>query len=224
MVKRDLVIVVLCTFCLTATLFETILTNSTIAQRTYDPWIDTNDDGRIDIKDLVIIVKHFGTVGDGINKTALLLDLQNRVGSLEERLNSVKTIRFYTPNETMTDDYSWKDAAIFVWTPQNATNNAIIQGATYFQYLTPDSAYYQIVFRILINDFEVQLHSVSNYTIEYQQTILYGFGSWTADMVKPNQSTYTIKFQIKCVIKYPGPSYIKDINILLQVMDGLPPS
>ena len=83
-VKRDLIIAVLAIFCLTATLFM-ILPIQSSPGNGYDPWLDTNDDGKIDILDIAATAKAYGTTGTPINKTALLLDLQFRVEALEER-------------------------------------------------------------------------------------------------------------------------------------------
>jgi len=59
--KKDSVIVILATFCLTLTLFGIMPTRSA---GTYDPWLDTNEDGRIDGKDIGAAAKAFGTLGD----------------------------------------------------------------------------------------------------------------------------------------------------------------
>lgn len=80
--KKDLVIVALATFCLTATLLLTIPTRSQTPSGTYDPWIDINDDGTINILDAIVLSNHFLESGIPINKTALLLDLLARIDSL----------------------------------------------------------------------------------------------------------------------------------------------
>jgi len=48
----------------------------------YDPWADLNDDGKIDMRDVYVVARKFGTTGTPINKTALLLELSDRVDSL----------------------------------------------------------------------------------------------------------------------------------------------
>lgn len=78
--KRDLVVAIF-SFCLTATLFMIIPTESRVGY--YDHWIDFNDDGKIDMKDVAEVARAFGSLGDPINKTELLLDLQERVEALE---------------------------------------------------------------------------------------------------------------------------------------------
>jgi len=67
--------------CLTATLLVGVTSSAE-----YDPWVDGNDDGIIDIVDIVNLAIRFGEEGTPINKTALLLELQDRVAALETRM------------------------------------------------------------------------------------------------------------------------------------------
>lgn len=72
--------------CLLTTLFfasGTLTDNSGIE---YDPWIDTNDDGKIDMKDIGTLCLLYGAEGTPINKTALLLELLERVDGLNASL------------------------------------------------------------------------------------------------------------------------------------------
>jgi hypothetical protein len=71
MIRKDLIIAVLATFCLAVTLFTVI----PIRSSPYDPWLDLNDDGHIDGKELGDVAAAFGTYGTPINKTELLLGL-----------------------------------------------------------------------------------------------------------------------------------------------------
>ncbi|MEM3610414.1 MAG: hypothetical protein QW076_05970 [Candidatus Anstonellales archaeon] len=80
------------TFCLTATLF-TIIPIRSSSTREYDPWLDYNDDGIIDMKDIYQTVLHYCAEGDPVNKTALLYnvnetftELLSRIGALEARI------------------------------------------------------------------------------------------------------------------------------------------
>jgi len=64
----------------------------------YDPWKDLNDDGKIDGKDIAWVAKLYNTQGTPINKTALLLELQARIDSLnasvvqlQQRTNELET-------------------------------------------------------------------------------------------------------------------------------------
>lgn len=59
--KKDLVIVILATFCLTLTLFVAMPTRSA---GTYDPWLDVNDDGIIEMMDFFELSNAFGASGD----------------------------------------------------------------------------------------------------------------------------------------------------------------
>jgi len=51
----------------------------------YDPWCDIDDDGDIDIFDVVKLASKYGTTGTPINKTELILELQARVEALENQ-------------------------------------------------------------------------------------------------------------------------------------------
>ena len=70
MIRKDLVIAILATFCLTSVLFLIPASSSGIWP--YDPWWDINDDGKIDIQDLARVSGAFGTYGTNRNtiKTA----------------------------------------------------------------------------------------------------------------------------------------------------------
>ena len=56
--KKDTIIAILATFCLTASLF---MVSSSLG---YDPWADINDDGKIDMKDIGYEARLFGTTGN----------------------------------------------------------------------------------------------------------------------------------------------------------------
>jgi len=64
---------------LLVTLFMFVgVTSSTL----YDAWYDFDDDGDIDIYDIVDIAGRYGTTGTPINKTEMLLELQARMDAL----------------------------------------------------------------------------------------------------------------------------------------------
>lgn len=63
LMKRDLIVAVLLTFCLTVTLFQ-ILPTSSQSAGDYDPWLDYNDDGKIDMRDIGASARAFGASGD----------------------------------------------------------------------------------------------------------------------------------------------------------------
>jgi hypothetical protein len=80
------VIAAIFAFCLIMTLFLAIPTRSIPTVGEYDPWADINDDGTIDIKDVSYVARLFGTDGEAINKTELLLGLQAQIDSLNASL------------------------------------------------------------------------------------------------------------------------------------------
>lgn len=69
--RRDLIIAVLATFCLTSTLFmiAPIRSNPSSESSRYDPWADLNSDGVIDIFDAIDFANHFGSSGIPLNKS-----------------------------------------------------------------------------------------------------------------------------------------------------------
>jgi len=64
----------------------------------YDPWRDLNDDGIINIYDVVMVTGIYGSTGTPINKTELLLDLLDRVETLETMITSLQTRCRIIPN------------------------------------------------------------------------------------------------------------------------------
>lgn len=62
--RKDLIIAVLATFCLTSTLFMIIPTKSTTGIGEYDPWVDIDGDGEITIYDVVGVTKSYAATGD----------------------------------------------------------------------------------------------------------------------------------------------------------------
>lgn len=85
MLKRKYMIIAFLALCLTATLFIGVTSSpATTSTAEYDPWVDINDDGIIDIFDIVTLAVRYGATGTPINKTALLLDLLARVEALEK--------------------------------------------------------------------------------------------------------------------------------------------
>jgi len=130
-------------------------------------------------------------------------------------------IRFYEPDETMYNQSTYEDGAIFVWTPNNNTNNAILSIRCYFQYRTEVGN--EVRFRIDVNGEtteELWLGSV-----DYTWTLVY-YGDYlfeTVVRVFPNQNNYTIKFQFASFYSTKE-SYVKDINIIIEVADGMVPN
>jgi len=70
--RKILISIVLIGFILVGTLYPTIIASIT----EYDPWLDPNDDGMIRVEDVLAVALAFGSDGEPVNKTALLLELQ----------------------------------------------------------------------------------------------------------------------------------------------------
>jgi len=60
-IKKDLIIVALATFCLTATLF---MIRTSWSGSDWDPWVDIKEDGTVDIYDAISLANAYGTSGD----------------------------------------------------------------------------------------------------------------------------------------------------------------
>jgi hypothetical protein len=52
-------------------------TRSNPDTRVYNPFLDLNEDGTVDIFDAIVLANGFGTSGTPVNKTALLLELES---------------------------------------------------------------------------------------------------------------------------------------------------
>jgi hypothetical protein len=133
--KKDLIIAVLCTFCLTVTLFMVAPTRSTSTMNglQYDAWKDINDDGKLDILDIVQISSQYGATGTPINKTALLwelqtemnnlnasiLQLQSKITGLETSLASmnasIDNLKNRIDNVAYTYNSSWADNGVWIY-------------------------------------------------------------------------------------------------------------
>lgn len=87
MFGKKYALIVFLALCLTSTLFLALATTSTTSSSEYDPWVDLNDDGVIDSTDLGMLGVAWGSTGTPINKTALLLELQSRIDSLNATVN-----------------------------------------------------------------------------------------------------------------------------------------
>ena len=88
MLRKDLIITVLLTFCITVTLFG-IIPISGQGAGDYDHWYDINDDGTIDMRDIGGVARKFGASGTAINKTELLLELEARLDLLNATVMSI---------------------------------------------------------------------------------------------------------------------------------------
>jgi phosphatidylserine/phosphatidylglycerophosphate/cardiolipin synthase-like enzyme len=63
------------TFCVTATLFMIIPIRSVTVTKTYNPWADINNDGKVDLSDLVLLALSYGTSGTPIQRGGSILSV-----------------------------------------------------------------------------------------------------------------------------------------------------
>jgi len=82
--KNYLVAVLLCSMILALAFIQNSGSQTTFQ---YDPWADINDDGIIDIFDLVNLANKYGTTGDPVNKTALLYNVNATLTELLSRID-----------------------------------------------------------------------------------------------------------------------------------------
>jgi hypothetical protein len=98
--KRDLIVAILLTFCLTASIFMVTTSNSA----EYDPWVDLNDDGKINIFDVVGMTSRYGATGDSTKNVTIAGDANKMAYSVEGVLVGAG-LDFYTPYISV-DGYS----------------------------------------------------------------------------------------------------------------------
>ena len=131
-------------------------------------------------------------------------------------------IRFHESKETVNDNsHEFKDAAVFIWSPNNSADNAILSIRCHFQYCCGGKG---LRFRVTVNDATVMSSNGWLTSANYTSSLIYtGSNSSSGDGMRtfPNQSDYTIKFQFE-----PHSSediaYVKDINVYIEVADGMP--
>jgi len=128
--KKDLTIAVLITFFITAALFATLPSHSLSNVHSYNPLLDVNDDGIIDMRDVGRVLAAFGTSGTPVNKTALLLGA-NATADLPDLYDVVKDsvviIVSQTPSETVQGSgfvYNYSGTMVVL------TNNHLVYGTT----------------------------------------------------------------------------------------------
>jgi len=132
--------------------------------------------------------------------------------------NLSQAIRFYEPSETMNQETAWKNATIFVWTPKNSTNNAILSIHWYFEFRCTNILG-GIYSRIVVNGEPGQSTALMVSTT-YQWSHIY---SVEDRLILPNQNSHTIAFQFKCEHQNLA-VLVRNINIIIIVNDGLSPS
>jgi hypothetical protein len=165
---------------------------------------------------------------------ASLVELEARTNALEEE-SKVKILRFLDPMEYNQSEATWKKVTTFSWVPTNQTDNAILSVAYYAECkVVSDSPGWnvQLVYRIRVNN----PHWGDR---EEQQVIrTYGFDwTWTpictitfevdnenyVKGIEPNRASYPVEFWLLRA-ESGGTVYVRNINIIMTVADGLPAS
>ena len=205
----------------------------------YNPWRDLNDDGIINIYDVVMVTGIYGSTGTPINKTELLLELLDRVDSNEGRLNQVKTIRFFEPEETVMEvpaqaGYTeWKNVSrLFDWSPMNSSNNVILSLYYWFEYRTNITGQApEHLFSVGLNlacgdthEFIDRHIAFARFSTNYTQS---GMFAGLAVNIEINCAYHKFWFQIRgySYAGTGGQSFsvnIKNLNMFMSVADGLP--
>jgi len=128
MMRKDLLITCLVTFCLTASLF---MIRASIGG--YDPWLDSNDDGYINAKDAVLLGGAFGTMGD----PAKNVTIAGRASKLITLANGepIPAISWFTSDPISVDGYSKISVSIqftepefdyYLWTGHDPSNTPFV--------------------------------------------------------------------------------------------------
>lgn len=165
--KKDLVIVVLITFCLTATLFLTRTTRSQVAGQ-YDPSLDINHDGTINMKDIGAEAKAFGTSGDPtLNVTVTNLhDYDIQTGTIN-----------ITSNDYVIDTSSIScggrsrlSILLYARNVSIGLNNNITIYLYYISWLAGGVSHTGSVEWMSTNTFNVTVYSTSTGTIQYSKS------------------------------------------------------
>jgi hypothetical protein len=143
---------------------------------------------------------------------------------------SSEIVRFYKPEVLEGNQIGYASVDLGTWTPLYS-DNAIINAIFYFQYLTPENTS-SIRFGLVISPGGAQINDMlaSSSRTEYSQSKAYvcplpnpnsanyivNFGFYNHDTSTPNANTSSPPV--------PIPTYVKELNVILQVVDGLAPS
>jgi hypothetical protein len=130
-IRKEVFFAVFGIFCLTTVIFMVIPIMGGVGD--YDPWIDTNDDGKIDMKDVAVTARAFGTYGTPINKTEVLLQHEARIGALEGKVGPLKVLAtgFVMENATVLNGYN---IAYAVFNPGPWCYEFFITGVDSYEY------------------------------------------------------------------------------------------
>lgn len=162
-----------------------------------------------------------------------------------------KIIRFHEPSEkNVTGMLVWRDdVAVFVWTPTDSTSNAILEVYVYLEYYyenPPTHAWdwegafdWKLNFYLSINEFgqapQPYIRKSASSETQWEQ----GAYEWTQTCFKleqlqsmwanplwviPNQHNYTLTFGVTHTdgASATTPTFVRNINVVIEVIDGIP--
>ena len=125
--KKHFLVTVLVTFCLTFVLFGISPTRS--ASNPYDPWLDTNDDGVINMRDIGAACSAFGASGDPA-KNVTIAGHANKLAYYVKN-EVVPATSWFTSDPILVDGYSKMTVSLtfsesqfdyHLWTTHDASN------------------------------------------------------------------------------------------------------
>ena len=171
-----------------------------------------------------------------ITSTLTTLTIYAVVPSLFGFSQSSDTLRFYKPEVLSADQVGYASIYLGAWAPKHPTNNAIINAIFYFQYLTPnDTSTIRFGFSVgpigRVGGSLIDQGLASESRTDYSQSKVY-----VSSLPTPNFDNYTIHLwfynnyqnaQDTADTSFPPvpiPVYVKEVNVILQIVDGLAPS
>jgi hypothetical protein len=136
-----------------------------------------------------------------------------------DTINRVKAVRFYGQAEVVANA-SW-NVIEFLWKPKDPSNNAILDAVTYFQINSTVFFFLSIDGIKFIQD----RFAETKIYLQYQWSDVYvRTAGINATISTPNLEHHIIQFGFLSPVSPHSPVYVKDLNIILEVVDGLPPS
>ena len=137
------------------------------------------------------------------------------VESTIQACTDTEWISFCESKETVSYDHrTYETAAVFVWTPNHRSSNAILSTYCSFKHQCTGEIF---KFRMTINGKSSDLVEESS-NVEYTQSYFYRINFDTE--VFANQCNYVIEFQF--MPQHSSDTIqIKDVNAVIEVVDGL---
>jgi hypothetical protein len=200
-VKKKLLVVALAAFCLAAAFLLASPTRSSTSLGGYDPWLDVDDNGKINIVDITVIARAFGSSGTPINKTAMLLDLQDKIDSLNASLHDLESRTATLELANSVTNYNTGIATTTstgaVWVDMDGTSVTISVNKT-----SDLLIFFSAMLSVNPTDDSMRLRALVDSQIASPSDIQVikassPYDTWTCQFYKPSVApgTYTVKIQ-----------------------------